>query len=133
MITILVFDENLREENFQMTKLTSASIDIISIYRSQNGNPVNLNHKIKTMIKYGKPQLVIGDFNYSQSTSNPTKKYLEGTKFESLIHEPTHIDGNVLDQAYLQDVERKLIVTNCLHYKYYTDHKAIGLIIKQRI
>ena len=32
--------EDTKREHFQMTKLTSASIDIISIYRSQNGNPM---------------------------------------------------------------------------------------------
>ena len=122
----------MKEEHFQMTKLTSASIDIISIYRSQNGNPVNLNQEIEIMMKPGRTQLVKGDFNYSQSTSNPTKKYLEQYEFESLIYEPTHIDGNVLDQAYLQDVGKNLTVTKCLHYKYYTDHKAIALIIKHR-
>ena len=114
-----------------MTKLTSASIDIISIYRSQNGNPFEVNKRIEDMMILGKPQLVIGDFNDSQSSSNPNKKYLEENEFESLIDEPTHIEGNVLDQAYLQDRDKKLTVTAGLQCKYYTDHKAIALIIKQ--
>ena len=86
---------------------------------------------IEHMMILGKPHLVIGDFNYSQSSSNPNKKYLEENEFESLIDEPTHIEGNVLDQAYLQDRDKKLTVTAGLHCKYYTDHKAIALIIKQ--
>ena len=83
-------------------------------------------------MKRGRPQLVIGDFNYCQSSSNPNKKFLEEHEFESLIDEPTHIEGNVLDQAYLQDRDRELTVTAFLQYKYYTDHKAIALIIKHR-
>ena len=124
--------EDTKTEYFQMTKLASASIEIISIYRSQNGNPLEVNQKIEHMIKRGKPQLIIGDFNYCQSSSNPNKKYLEENKFESLIDEPTHIEGNVLDQAYLQDRDKKLLVTAGLQCKYYTDHKAIALIIKHR-
>ena len=123
--------EDTKREHFQMTKLTSASIDIISIYRSQNGNPFEVNKRIEDMMILGKPQLVIGDFNDSQSSSNPNKKYLEENEFESLIDEPTHIEGNVLDQAYLQDRDKKLTVTAGLQCKYYTDHKAIALIIKQ--
>ena len=51
--------------------------------------------------------------------------------FEQLIKEPTHIEGNLLDQAYMRDVEHILNVTGDIQGKYYTDHKALNIIIKE--
>ena len=49
----------------------------------------------------------------------------------NLIDKPTHIEGNILDQAHLHDIERTLTATASLHSKYYTDHKGIAVIVKQ--
>jgi hypothetical protein len=49
-----------------------------------------------------------------------------------MITEPTHIEGNVLDQAYLRDINGELECTAELHSKYYTDHKGHAIIVKKK-
>ena len=126
--------KDIKENNYQMSKLSSIGIDIFSIYRSQNGNLADLSQYIQHMVTPDKPQLIIGDLNYCQSQSqlNPLQLFLKDNQFKNLINEPTHMEGNILDQAHLQDLKRDLTVTASLHHKYYTDHKALAIIIKQR-
>ena len=76
------------------------------------------------------PQLVIGDFNfcYLAKTSSPTKSFLEKESYNQLVREPTHIEGHLLDQAYLHDIEGKLEIYLETQSKYFTDHKGIAII-----
>ena len=114
--------------------MTSTQINILAIYRSRNGNLAILNNEIETMMQLDKPLLIIGDFNYCQSelSTNLTTKFLKQNNFINLIDKPTHIEGNILDQAHLHDIERTLTATATLHSKYYTDHKGIAVTIKKR-
>ena len=116
-----------------MSKFSSKNIDILAIYRSQNGNLANMNYEIEMMMQPDKPILIMGDFNYCQSelSTNATKKFLKQNNFVKLIDEPTHIEGNILDQAHLKDVGMNITATASLHSKYYTDHKGIAVIMKQ--
>jgi hypothetical protein len=78
---------------------------------------------------------VAGDFNFCHlsSSSNPTRRYLSENNFEQLIKEPTHIEGNILDQAHLRDIGGNLNCTVQLHSKYFTDHKGLAIIVKKGI
>ena len=107
-------------------------MDIIVIYRSQQGNYDDLNQIIKEMKTDEKPHLVLGDLNfcYMDNPKNPTRKYLENRRFTQIITSPTHIEGNLLDQAYLRDVNGELECTTQLHSKYYTDHKGLAIRIR---
>ena len=77
--------------------------------------------------------LVVGDFNFChlKSKYNRAKQYLKSQKFSQLVSEPTHIEGHLLDQAYLQDKQHNLDVTTEVHSKYYTDHKGLAIIFKK--
>ena len=78
----------------------------------------------------GKQTLIIGDFNfcYSENPNNTTRKYLKNQNFIQIIDEPTHIGGHILDQAYLNE---DIIAQAETHSKYYTDHKALAILIKR--
>ena len=82
-----------------------------------------------------KPMLVIGDFNFCfrDQPSNPTKSFLIRKSYQQLIYEPTHLDGHILDQAYIKDPSKALQWTTELHSKYYSDHKALAITIKKVI
>ena len=41
-----------------------------------------------------------------------------------------NIEGNLLDQAYMRDTETILDVKGDIQGKYYTDHKALNIIIR---
>ena len=44
--------------------------------------------------------------------------------------EPTHIEGNILDQAYVKDERKLLKFTVEIQTKYYTDHRGIALTVE---
>ena len=92
-----------------------------------------MNKLIKDIIEPGKPQLLVGDFNfcYLGQTTNATCNFLRSANFKQLIEEPTHLEGNLLDHAYFKDTKRILTCAGKLHTKYYTDHKALALFIKK--
>ena len=110
-------------------------IDVILLYRSQGGDYDELIENLDKMSSGQKPLLIVGDFNFCflQSKYNRVKKHLEAQKFSQLISEPTHIEGHLLDQAYLQDKQEHLDVTTEVHSKYYTDHKGLAIIFKKKI
>ena len=92
-----------------------------------------MNQHLREMKSEGKPQLILGDFNfcYLDKSLNPTKCFLKQENFTQLILRPTHIDGNLLDQAYLQDIHDTLEVKAETHSKYYSDHKGLAIMIKE--
>ena len=126
-------DVDIKKPDMQLSKFTSSSLDTILLYRSQSANFSEINQEIESLTNREKPQLVIGDFNfcYLTHTSNATRNYLLGDGFTQLIQEPTHIDGHLLDQAYLRDIDG---ILNCkveVQSKYYTDHKGLAIVIKK--
>jgi hypothetical protein len=126
-------DMNIKEADMQLSKFTSSLIDIIFLYRSQPANYKQLNQNIKLMTNNEKPILVIGDFNFCflEKSSNATKAYFNREHFIQLIRQPTHIEGHLLDQAYLRDISGELRCTVELHSKYYTDHMGLAIIVKK--
>ena len=108
-------------------------LDIITLYRSQSGDCNKLNEHIDLMTTDGKPVLVLGDFNFCffSNKNSRMKQHLEAKNFSQLIREPTHIQGHLLDQAYLHDKEGQLRWTAEIHSKYFTDHRGIAIILKK--
>ena len=132
---IFKHDKDIKQEYMQLSTFTSSNLDVIALYRSSNGDLKLLNHNLEDqdMIKRVRPQLVVGDFNfcYFDSSSNSTSNYLRRNNFEQLVKEPTHIAGNLLDQAHLRNIKGDLMCTIQLHSKYYTDHKGLAIIVKK--
>ena len=77
------------------------------------------------MTNIRKPVLVIGDFNfcYLDGSPNSIKKYMNEKRFLQLVNEPTHIEGNLLDQGHLRDIPGNLESKVEVQSKYYPDHK----------
>ena len=124
---------DIKEDYMQLSKFSSRTIDIIVLYKSQQETQGNLNQAIEIMTQRSEAALVLGDFNfcYNNDSFNAVTKYMKERKFKQLIAEPTHIEGNLLDQAYLRDVKKELKVTAEVHGKYYTDHKSLNIIVKR--
>ena len=81
-----------------------------------------------------RPTLVIGDFNFCflATNTNKTKQFLLRKQFTQMIDEPTHIEGHLLDHAYLRDCDDTLKATAETQSKYYTDHKGLAIMIKEK-
>ena len=123
---------DIKEDQMQLSKFLSSNLTVVVLYKSQKESQATLNQAVQYLTKYDKTVLVLGDFNfcYLDNILNSTKKYMRENYFEQLIKEPTHIEGNLLDQAYLRDTENQFKVTVETQGKYYTDHKALNIVIR---
>ena len=130
-MNVLKHDQDISDENMQLSKFTSSSIDIVVIYRSQNGNHEDFIKNLKSLRSSKKPQMIIGDFNFCYHENNLTLKYLHINNFDQIIQEPTHIEGSLLDQAHVKDVKRKFKYLVEVHSKYYSDHKGLSIVIQK--
>ena len=76
---------DIKQEHMQLSKFTSSTLDIIILYRSQQGSYQEMRNHLKEMETRNKPQLVIGDFNfcYLDKTFNPIKHFLAHKTFPS--------------------------------------------------
>ena len=86
------------------------------------------------MTKSEKAVLVIGDFNfgYLDGCTSSTEKYMKDNKFKQLINEPTHIEGNILDQPHFRDTRGTIECRAEVQSKYYTDHKSLNIITRKK-
>ena len=123
---------NIKKTNIQMSKFTSDILDVVVLYRSQQGNKQEMNQLIKQLENAPIPLLVIGDFNfpYLEEGTNSTQQFFTENNYSQLIGEPTHIEGNILDQAYFRDETGLLEISAEIQTKYYTDHRGIAVIVK---
>ena len=123
---------DIREENMQLSKFSSSVINIVGLYRSQKGHQDKPRKHLEGLTKGPKPELVIGDSNFCSmaSSSNQTKKFFQLNEFTQLIREPTHNEGNLLDQAHIRDTNRLHGYSANLHSKYYSDQKAFVILVR---
>ena len=83
---------DIKKYHMQLSKFSSASLDLISTYRSNQGSLQEMNQLIKKLSNRNVPQVVIGDlnFHYLEERNNSTKQFFKKEKYSQLIMEPTH-------------------------------------------
>jgi hypothetical protein len=117
----------------QISKLESKEVDIIIVYRSEQGNLTDLVEHLKKLINPGVNTVVTGDFNicYVSNRNNKITKYLENDGFSQLMHEPTHMKGRHLDHLYFRPGSKPVQIPSIHRYSpYYSDHDAICATIR---
>ena len=120
-------EQDIIATNMQLTKFTSNEVDVINVYRSSNGNSVELLNNIIVMMTPGKPLLITGDFNICMMNhqKNRMSKGLETIGFIQMIKEATHIRGGHIDHVYWKD--ENIVWKDPqleLYCPYYSDHDA---------
>ena len=115
----------------QMTKLSSNSLDVINVYRSQGHPfPTAVQH-LEDLVNIEKTTLIIGDFNFCFTDSgNNLSKHLARMKFKQLITTATHIGGNILDQAHLRSTRQEVSSVVETIAEYYTDHDLVTVLLQ---
>ena len=119
---------NIKQEKMQITKLESADLEVIKVYRSEQGNLAELIEHIKKLITPGMTTIVWGDFNicYKSNKQNKVTQWLEDNEFTQLMDEATHIKGRHLDHIYFRPSSSILKKPSIYRYSpYYSDHDAI--------
>ena len=122
---------DIKKQNLQLSKFCSPNIDVVTLYRSQVENVVHVSEELQNVITGEKPMIVIGDFNfcYLDPSLNSVKTFMRTKKFTQLIETPTHLEGNLLDHAYIRGPYE---CSAQVRGRYYTDHKSLHLILKER-
>ena len=121
--------KDIKEQYFQISKLTSESLDVISIYRSKEGKVDKVLKEINDMINWDKTTLICGDLNicYISDRSHNLILALEDLGFKQLVQEATHIKGGLIDHVYIRDRGNIVTVECSLYSPYYCamDHDAL--------
>ena len=115
-------------ENINVTNIESTELNIIAIYRSQEGSLSKLIEILRNIIVQSKTTLILGDINVcnKKNPDNDLKRYLEEKTFKEVIKKPTHTEGGYIDHAYVMNIgnfveDPKILLVP----KYYSDHDAI--------
>ena len=115
-------------QKMQLCKFRSSTLDVITVYRSEQGNSLELLEHIKKLITPGNNTVICGDFNicYLSTRNNRITKYLEENGFKQLVKEATHIQGRLIDHFYIRLKQENSAKTSLQRYSpYYSDHDAI--------
>ena len=111
----------------QVTKFKSPELDVINVYRSSDGNSLELLNRISEMLTVEKPTLISGDFNICMLNheKNRISKGLSQNGFCQMVKEATHIRGGHIDHVYWKDEYSVWKDLNLeLYSPYYSDHDA---------
>ena len=118
---------DIKYQYIQLSKFRTEQIDIISVYRSKEGNETQLINSLLSLIKPGRITVIGGDFNICQieRRHNSIAKCLSSFGFRQLVTDATHIEGGHIDHIY---VNCKATVLE-IYSPYYTalDHDALCL------
>ena len=129
---VIQHELDIKEKNMQIIKFTSSQLDLVNVYRSNNGHSVELLNYILKMIRHDKPTLITGDFNicYLKNQNNRMSQGLERNLFKQLVKEATHIQGGLIDHAYWKDTRRVWQAPAIERYSpYYSDHDGICITL----
>ena len=122
--------QDCNENNMQITKFATSSMDIVNIYRSANCNSVELLNNILKITSDSKPVILTGDFNicYMMNRTSRLIQGLQNNGFQQLVRESTHIRGRHIDHAYWKNTDGRWTEPKLERYSpYYSDHDAICL------
>ena len=128
----LIHKANVTEEGFSISVLETKDIDVIGVYRSQDGNTNFLIEKLEDIIDETKMTIIGGDLNVcvmSSPNNNITKK-MRSKGFTQLVNKATHIEGGLIDHVYVKtnvDCQYSWSIED--FPKYYSDHDSIGLTL----
>ena len=124
---------DITTNSYQITKI-SGELDIICVYRSVNGDKVDIANHLTQIIDPTKTTIVTGDFNicYHDNKHNVISRTLENLGFSQLVTKSTHLKGGHLDHIYV--CQRKPFIgslTSDTLSPYWSDHEAVTLTLNK--
>ena len=123
----------IKQEDIQVSKLSSPDLDIVAIYRSSRCH--NASEVLVSILNGAKDTLICGDFNicFKQNRHHPLINILENLGFSQFVKEATHIDGGCIDQVYYRKKKNNYHIDVDIYSPYYTalDHDALLVTVKE--
>ena len=130
-LDIFKHEKDIKLESMQLSKFSANNLDVISVYRSKEGNERDFIRQLKSMLSVGKVTVISGDFNIclANRKSNQISSTLQALGFKQLVNEATHIEGGHLDHIYIRGIINAHVE---LYSPYYTalDHDALCLSLQ---
>ena len=84
------------EANIQIMKITTAKLDIITVYRSDSEPEFRAAHHLSQLIEPDKDTLVVGDLNYCAAKERKDlSRFFAREGFSQLVTLATHIGGGI--------------------------------------
>ena len=115
-----------------MTKVTSQSLDIINIYRSEGAITENFKKDLRMLFNAKKVTYLVGDFNlcFESESSHPVLREIRNLGFEQMVKFPTHMAGRLIDHVHVfspNDFPQCIDVRQ--QSPYFTDHDLLSVIV----
>ena len=126
--------EDISSEGISITKLTSDELDVIGIYKSKEGNMMDIKSMLEDLINEEKTTIIGGDLNVCvlKQPTNYITKGLEENGFRQIVTKATHIEGGLIDHVYIKQGQSKKFTWVLEDFpKYYSDHDGLGLTLWQ--
>ena len=97
---------DINQDGFSLSKIAGRDLDIIGVYRSQNGSMVDMIEEIKKLHNIEKTTLIGGDLNICvlKQPMNSATTSLAKMGFHQIVKEATHIEGGTIDHIYVSQV-----------------------------
>ena len=105
--------------------MSSENLDVICIYRSENGLVQDLFQQLCPILTPLKPTFICGDFNlcFLKNKNNTFTQYLIKKEFSQIVKYSTHEKGGLLDHIYIKNISQNYHIHH--HAVYYSDHEGI--------
>ena len=122
---------NIKMNGMSISILESEEIDVIGVYRSQEGDLEDLIKMLETLIGDTKTTIIGGDLNICilRAPNNIVTSTLQEKGFLQVVKNETHIDGGLLDHVYIGSNENRFAWEIEEYPNYYSDHDGICLIL----
>ena len=125
---------DIKKPLFQLTKMCSSDVNVITVYRSSGGNKGELLKDIISLVDKSKSTVLCGDFNFCSAKEKNCSflRTLNNMGFEEKVKVATHLKGGHIDHVYFYCSNKKFSLDAMLYSPYYPtkDHDAICSTVK---
>ena len=121
------------KDHYSIIALNSKDWLFVFMYVSKNAPQNDIVYILSNLCdQWNESILIIGDLNWDfLSQSHYMKEILIGKGFSQRVQTATHEHGGLLDQVYVKIKNTKFTVEVCQRAKYYSDHDALFIKIKE--
>ena len=124
------FWEKFAGEKYSAILTKTKSVDVIQLYLSKDFDWNKLHQILQKWIIQDKDVAIIGDTNINHlKQRHDFIEFLKCKNFIQLVEKPTHEDGGLLDQIYVNQALLKKKPFYSQRSVYYSDHDEIVLHI----
>ena len=125
-----IWEKDVTKANYQITKISSDSMEIINVYRSAGANNLSFIEDLTNILDTRKDILILGDFNicYAMDSLNEVFTTLRSLGFCQLVKHPTHIEGGLIDLVFVFSTNPMNAYEVRQQAQFFTDHDVVEVI-----